>query len=97
MAVVDISPPELGNLVRSLRTRYGALEEPRRWYTALVCAVLVRADKLPEWSDWQLEPPAGLPVQMTPAGMWAIDQIFGVQTSTIMGSSDLRVGLLLGR
>ena len=84
MAVIDLSALELGELVKSLRARYRTLAEPRRWYTALVCAALVRAQKLPEWSDWQLEPPSGLPIQMTPAAMWAIDEIFGVSTSALM-------------
>lgn len=84
MAVVDLTPVELGDLIKSLRARYRTLAEPRRWYTALVCAALVRAQMLPEWSDWQLEPPSGLPIQMTPSAMRAIDEIFGVSAGALM-------------
>jgi len=86
MAVIDASPLDLRNSLLSIRERYLALEEPRRWYTALVCAVLVKAKSLPEWTDWQVEPPLGATIEMTPAVAAVIDELFGTPTNAILRS-----------
>jgi hypothetical protein len=86
MAVIDASPVDLRTALLSIRERYLALEEPRRWYTALVCAVLVNAKRLPEWIDWQVEPPAGAAIEMTPAVASVIDDLFGTPTAAILRS-----------
>jgi hypothetical protein len=84
MAVVDASPEDLREALLSLRARYLALEEPRRWYSALVCAVLVRDGRLPEWTDWMLEPPAGADIKITPAVDSVIDLLFGARTGAVL-------------
>lgn len=84
IAIVDASPQDLRDALLALRSRYLALEKPRRWYSALVCAVLVKAGRLPEWTDWMLEPPPGAAIQMTPAVVSVIDELFGTRTSAIL-------------
>lgn len=83
MAVVDASPLDLRKALLSLRTRYTGLEEPRRWYSALVCAVLVKDGQLPEWTDWMLEPPLGADITITPAVDSVIDRLFGTRTGAV--------------
>jgi hypothetical protein len=88
MAIVDASPQDLRDALLSLRDRYLALEEPRRWYSALVCAVLVKAGRLPEWTDWMLEPPPGAPIQMTPAVDAVVNELFGTRTPAVLREID---------
>jgi hypothetical protein len=84
MAIIDASPQELRDALISLRSRYLEMEEPRRWYSALVCAVLVKLGHLPEWTDWMLEPPQGAIVKMTPAVNQVVDLLFGTPTEAVM-------------
>lgn len=84
MQVFDASPQELRDALLSVRDRVFALDEPRRWYSALVLAVMVRGGTLAEWRDWRVEPPRGSTVSMTPATMAAIERLFSTPTSTLL-------------
>lgn len=84
MAIIDASPQDLRTALISLRSRYLGLEEPRRWYSALVCAVLVKNGQLPEWIDWMLEPPEGAIIQMTPAVDGVVYRLFGTRTRAVL-------------
>jgi hypothetical protein len=82
--IVDASPQDLCDALLRLRSRYLELEESRRWYSALVCAVLVKDGRLPEWTDWMLEPPPGAAIEMTPAVDSVIASLFGTQTQALL-------------
>ncbi len=84
MPIVDASPEDLKDSLLRLRERYFNLERCRRWYSALVCSVLVRSGQLPEWMDWYLEPPTGAKITMTTAVNEVIDTLFGTPTSTVL-------------
>lgn len=53
MSVFDASPQELKEALTRVRTKVFALDEPRRWYSALVLAVMIRDGVLAEWRDWR--------------------------------------------
>lgn len=84
MPIVDASPEDLRVSLLRLRDRYLNLERSRRWYSALVCSVLVRSGRLPEWMDWYLEPPLGAEITMTTAVNEVIETLFGTTTSTVL-------------
>jgi hypothetical protein len=82
--IFDASPEEFREALLGVRARVSALDEPRRWYTALVMAVMVRAGELAEWRDWRVEPPAASEISMTPATMRAIQGLFSTPTSALL-------------
>jgi hypothetical protein len=84
MPIIDADPADLRDALLRLRTRYLDLEEPRRWYSALVCSILVRRGDLPEWTDWLVEPPRGSDIQLTPAVDDVIDTLFGVPARAVL-------------
>lgn len=84
MSVFDASPQELKEALTRVRAKVFALDEPRRWYSALVLAVMIRDGVLAEWRDWRVEPPRGSDVAMTPATMNAIAQMFSCRTSALL-------------
>src|SRR5579885_615244 len=89
MPVFDVSPSELRDSLLRVRERVLALDEPRRWYSALVLAVMIRAGTLAEWRDWRVEPPRGSSVSMTPATMAAIDRMFSTSAGALLRSTQV--------
>ncbi len=84
MPIIDADHEELRNALLKLRSAYSQLAEPRRWYSALVCSVLVKSGQLPEWTDWQAPPPAGASIQITPAVDGVIDSLFGTKPDAVL-------------
>ena len=84
MPIIDAAPGDLREALLRLRERYLSLEEPRRWYSALVCSVLVKRGDLPEWTDWLVAPPRGSDVRLTPAVDDVVDTLFGVSTQAVL-------------
>lgn len=84
MPVFDASPQELRDALLNVRGRVFGLDEPRRWSSALVLAVMVRSARLAEWRDWRVEPPRGSVISMTPATMAAIQELFSTPTAALL-------------
>ena len=84
MLIIDASPTDLRDALLRLRDAYLQLAVPRRWYSALVCSVLVKNGELPEWTDWSVEPPAGSEIRITSAASRVIDNLFGTNPTTVL-------------
>ena len=84
MRVFDADPQELRDALLNVRANVFSLDEPRRWYTALVLAVMIRSGELAEWRDWRVEPPSGSDVSMTPATMTCIERLFSTPTAALL-------------
>lgn len=87
MLTFDADHSDLQQALQRLRVDYLGLKERRRWYSALVCGVLVEDGQLPEWTDWSAPPPSGAPIQITPAVDAAIDALFGTDPNTVLHPS----------
>lgn len=84
MQIINANPTDLRDALLQLRSTYLQLAEPRRWYTALVCSVLVKSGELAEWTDWDVEPPAGSDIKITGAASRVIDTLFGTDPLTAL-------------
>ncbi len=84
MPVFDADPTELRDALQRVRAAVFALDEPRRWYAALVLAVMVRTGQLEEWRDWRVEPQRGSNISVTPATMACIERLFSTPTAALL-------------
>src|ERR1039458_6508223 len=76
MSIFQATGAELRDSFQNVRAQYSSMKRPRRWYTALIIAVLVRNHDLREWDSWAFEPPQGAPVRITGAAVNAAEMIF---------------------
>ena len=68
----------------AIRDRYGALERPRRWHSALLLAALARKGVIPEWTTWNIPPPTGTTFQMTSETVTVAREMFEMTTGSLL-------------
>jgi len=78
------TPFELNLALSRLHDAYTGLKRPRRWYTALILAVLVKQNRLREWDAWSVTPPLGYPISMTGAAIDVSAALFGTSPATVL-------------
>src|ERR1039458_7142851 len=96
MSIFQATGSDLRDSFQNVRAQYSSMKRPRRWYTALIIAVLVRNHDLREWDSWAFEPPQGAPVRITGAAVNAAEMIFGTMPGSVLKNNPGGVRALLG-